>query len=189
MALVQRRRLGKSTAELKKLLDNYKPDAPQAVSFRINDYRPGPGSELKKLLAWFARPSDACQCETRADTMNDWGVEGCRENLDTILDWLMEEAQLRKLPHGRFTRAIARSLVLTAIRRLERKYPDGPPEPADRQLGGCRPAATHNARTLTTWARFILSKLTVALPLSVSPTITVPSTVQSKCSAQSSCCG
>ena len=60
-----------------------------------------------------------------------WGAEGCRENLDTILDWLMEEAQLRELPHGRFTRAIARSLVLTAIRRFERKYPDGPPEPAD----------------------------------------------------------
>src|SRR6056297_1471069 len=37
MALVQRKRLGKSTAELKKLLDNYKPDAPQAVSFRIVD--------------------------------------------------------------------------------------------------------------------------------------------------------
>jgi len=131
MALVQRKRLGKSTAELKKLLDNYKPDAPQAVSFRIGDYRPGPGSELKKMLAWFARPSDACQCETHADTMNDWGAEGCRDNLETILDWLMEEAQLRELPHGRFTRAIARSLVLTAIRRFERKYPDGPPEPED----------------------------------------------------------
>jgi hypothetical protein len=35
---------------------------------------PGPGSELRKMLAWFARPSDTCNCETRAETMNDWGV-------------------------------------------------------------------------------------------------------------------
>ncbi len=76
----------------------------------------GPGSELRKMLAWFARPSDTCKCETRAETMNDWGVEGCRTNLDTIIEWLLEEAQLRGLPHGKFTRTIAKSLVLTAIR-------------------------------------------------------------------------
>jgi hypothetical protein len=81
------------------------------------------------MLAWFARPSDTCKCETRAETMNDWGVEGCRTNLDTIIEWLLEEAQLRGLPNGKFTRTIAKSLVLTAIRRFERKFPDGAPEP------------------------------------------------------------
>ena len=63
--------------------------------------------------------------------MNDWGAAGCRENIETILDWLMEEAQERGLPHGRFTRVVARSLVDTAIRRYECKFPDGPPEPDD----------------------------------------------------------
>jgi len=133
MALVQRKRFGKPTDQLKKLLDNYKPDTQQPVSLRIGDYRPGPGSELKKMLAWFARPSDACQCESRADTMNDWGAEGCRQNLETIIDWLLEEAQIRGLPHGKFTRVVARSLVHTAIGRFERKYPDGPPEPTDEE--------------------------------------------------------
>ncbi len=61
--------------------------------------------------------------------MNDWGVEGCRTNLDTIIEWLLEEAQLRGLPNGKFTRTIAKSLVLTAIRRFERKFPDGALEP------------------------------------------------------------
>lgn len=131
MALVQRKRLGKSTDELKQLIRQYKADAEPPISFRIGDYRPGPGSELKKMLAWFAQPSDSCNCETRADAMNDWGAQGCRENLDTIVEWLMEEAQLRGLPHGRFTRIIARSLVVTAIRRFERKFPDGAPEPGD----------------------------------------------------------
>lgn len=137
MALVHRKRLGKSTDELKQMLTNYLPEA-EPPTLRINAYRPGPGSELKKMLAWFARPSESCQCETRADTMNDWGAEGCRQNLDIIVDWLLEEAQIRGLPHGKFTRVVARSLVNTAIGRFERKYPDGvgddddPDEQADR---------------------------------------------------------
>ena len=117
MGLVQRKRLGRPTDDLKKLLENYKPDSTPTISFRIGEYRPGPGSELKKMLTWFARPSTSCDCESHAETMNDWGAAGCRENIDTILDWLMEEAQERGLPHGRFTRVIASSLVDTAIRR------------------------------------------------------------------------
>ncbi len=133
MALVQRKRLGRPTAELKTLLDNYRPESTPTITFRIGDYRPGPGSELKKMLAWFARPNSSCDCESHAETMNDWGADGCRENIDTILDWLMEEAQERRLPHGRFTRIVARSLVDTAIRRYESKFPDGPPEPDDQE--------------------------------------------------------
>jgi hypothetical protein len=81
------------------------------------------------MLAWFAKPSETCNCETRVDTMNDWGADGCRRNIDTIVDWLLEEAQARGLPHGRFTATVARSLVSTAIRKYERKFPEGAPEP------------------------------------------------------------
>ena len=129
MALVQRKRLGRATDELKKLLVSYK----REPATDIAHYTPGPGSELKKMLAWFARSSTACDCDSHAETMNEWGADGCRENIDTILDWLMEEAHKRGLPHGRFTRVIARSLVDTAIRRYERKYPDGPPESGDNE--------------------------------------------------------
>ena len=83
------------------------------------------------MLAWFAKPSETCNCETRVDTMNDWGAEGCRRNFDTIVDWLLEEAQLRGLPHGRFTARIARGLVNTAIRKFEQKFPEGASEPND----------------------------------------------------------
>ena len=129
MAIVNKRRRNQSVDELKTLLKNYLPNQEEPTTLRIASYKPGPGSELRKMLAWFARPSDTCKCETRAETMNDWGVEGCRTNLDTIIEWLLEEAQLRGLPHGKFTRTIAKSLVLTAIRRFERKFPDGAPEP------------------------------------------------------------
>jgi hypothetical protein len=135
MAIVNKRRRNQSVHELKTLLKSYLPNQEEPTTLRIAAYKPGPGSELRKMLAWFARPSDTCKCETRAETMNDWGVEGCRTNLDTIIEWLLEEAQLRgpfitrKLAHGKFTRTIAKSLVLTAIRRFERKFPDGAPEP------------------------------------------------------------
>jgi hypothetical protein len=129
MAIVNRRRRNQNVDELKTLLKSYLPNQEEPATLRIAAYRPGPGNELRKMLAWFARPSDTCKCETRAETMNDWGVEGCRTNLDTIIEWLLEEAQLRGLPHGKFTRTIAKSLVLTAIRRFERKFPDGAPEP------------------------------------------------------------
>jgi len=129
MAIVNKRRRNQSVDELKTLLKSYLPNQEEPSTLRIAAFKPGPGSELRKMLAWFARPSDTCKCETRAETMNDWGVEGCRTNLDTIIEWLLEEAQLRGLPHGKFTRTIAKSLVLTAIRRFERKFPDGAPEP------------------------------------------------------------
>ncbi len=131
MALVERRRRHKPTDELKRMLDSYMPETQPPVSFKLGAYRPGPGSELRKMLSWFARPSDSCNCETRAETMNDWGASGCRTNVDTIVDWLIEEAELRGLPHGQFTQVVAKSLVLTAIRRFERKFPDGAPEPND----------------------------------------------------------
>ena len=131
MAIVNRKRRKQPVATLTQLLKNYLPETVEPVTLKIATHGPGPGSELKKMLAWFARPSESCNCETRAETMNDWGVDGCRQNFETIVDWLMEEAELRGLPNGKFTRIIAQSLVTTAIRRFERKFPDGAPDPDD----------------------------------------------------------
>ena len=120
LAIVHRKRRKQAVASLTRLLKNYLPESSAPETLKITAYAPGPGSELKKMLAWFARPSESCNCETRAETMNDWGVDGCRQNFETIVDWLMEEAELRGLPSGKFTRIIAQSLVTTAIRRGEK---------------------------------------------------------------------
>ncbi|GAA5509152.1 hypothetical protein [Novipirellula caenicola] len=134
MALVNKKRRKKDTRELYAMLGSYLPDRQQEpATLKITDYRPGPGNELKNMLAWFAKPNETCNCETRVDTMNDWGAEGCLRNIDTIADWLLEEAQLRGMPHGRFTRVIAKSLVQTAVRKFLRKFPDGAPEPNDNE--------------------------------------------------------
>ena len=88
MALVNKKRRKQDVNELESLLRNY------LTRTRLNPRRsrsiafvPGPGNELKRMLAWFAKPNETCNCETRVDTMNDWGAEGCRRNIDTIVDW------------------------------------------------------------------------------------------------------
>ena len=51
------------------------------------------------------------------------------------------------------------------------------------QLGGCFPSIAHKDLTSTSGGRFIRSNWIVAFPTSVSPTMRVPLTDQSKCSS------
>ena len=46
--------------------------------------------------------------------MDHKGADWCRENIDTIVGWLREEAEKQSLP---FSELAARMLVLYAIRR------------------------------------------------------------------------
>ena len=57
----------------------------------------GPGTHLHRLLAAFGvRPGSGCDCEDRMAKMDRQGVDWCRENLDVIADWLVEEARERQ---------------------------------------------------------------------------------------------
>lgn len=78
----------------------------------------GPGYELKKILGWFGiKPVGKCKCNKRAKMMDKWGPATCREKIETIVDWLQEEAGQRGLP---FLRIAAKTTVLLAILRAER---------------------------------------------------------------------
>jgi hypothetical protein len=75
----------------------------------------GPGTELQKLLGRIGLgEKSSCQCKSRARLMDAKGPEWCRDNLDTIVGWLREEAQKRGLP---FLETGARLMVKLAIRR------------------------------------------------------------------------
>jgi len=88
----------------------------------------GPGTELAKLLKmplrvlgslWRVNVGSGClTCYDYAAEMNRWGVAGCRERLEEIVDRLQEEAKLLGLP---FTRRGASFLVRLAIRRAEKQ--------------------------------------------------------------------
>jgi len=59
----------------------------------------GPGTELKKLLSMIGiNASPSCSCNSRARVMDEWGPEKCEKEIETILEWLKEEASKRKLP-------------------------------------------------------------------------------------------
>lgn len=74
----------------------------------------GPGTELKKILTRFGiRPGKNCKCERRARKMDQQGPKWCRENIDTIIGWLKEEANKRKLP---FVNRLGKYLVNKAIK-------------------------------------------------------------------------
>lgn len=75
----------------------------------------GVGTELKKLLSRLgitAQPG--CSCLARANAMDARGVPWCRANVETIVDWLQEEAAKRGLP---FVRLAGKAIVHLAIRR------------------------------------------------------------------------
>ena len=82
----------------------------------------GPGTELKKLISWFIwiRDVDGCKaCYNREQQMNQWGPEGCRSNINLIVDWLRESAAKHSLP---FSETLARILINKAIRNSEKHY-------------------------------------------------------------------
>lgn len=83
------------------------------------DRRKGyPGHELKKLLAKIGiHATPNCSCTARANAMDKRGVAWCEENVETICDWLQEEATKRKLP---FLRVAGKALINLAIRRAKK---------------------------------------------------------------------
>ena len=84
---------------------------------------PGVGAEVKKLLAKMgieAQPN--CSCNRHAYEMDHRGPDWCEENIETIVDWLKEQAHLRKMP---FVRIAGRLLVKRAIRNTRKGIKHG----------------------------------------------------------------
>jgi len=54
----------------------------------------GPGTELKKMLVSVGiQSSPTCDCNAKMHIMDGWGVQGCRDNRDTIIQWLTTNAE------------------------------------------------------------------------------------------------
>jgi hypothetical protein len=78
----------------------------------------GPGSILSGMIsAMGVKSTPNCSCRRHAIEMNTNGPEWCEENMGTILSWLQEESEKRKLP---FIRSVAKLMVQRAINRSRR---------------------------------------------------------------------
>ncbi len=51
----------------------------------------GPGTELKAILhSLDINPVASCDCNSRANQMDAWGVQGCRDRIDEIVGWMRD---------------------------------------------------------------------------------------------------
>lgn len=90
----------------------------QPQNIKEVDIGQGAGTELKKLLKLIGiTASPTCGCNAKAKTMNENGLEWCKSNMDTIVEWLKEEATKRNLPFFSYG---AKKLVKFAINRAEK---------------------------------------------------------------------
>ncbi len=81
----------------------------------------GTGIELKRILKWviiFTKKD--CNCEQHVFVMNSEGPDWCEKNIKTIVGWMKEEAQKRKLKLL-FNEKLATLLVKKAIRNARKK--------------------------------------------------------------------
>jgi hypothetical protein len=79
----------------------------------------GAGTELKKLLLKLRlNPAPNCKCNVRMNTMNLNGCDWCEQNIDTITEWLREEAQRANLP---FVSTGAKIIIKRAIHNARKK--------------------------------------------------------------------
>lgn len=95
-----------------------RPNSPATIPPDIG----GPGTELKELLRFLgftASPTCSCNARARAMDENEYMEPGwCEANMDAILGWLQEQAEVRGLP---FVRTAAKILVNRAIATAKRK--------------------------------------------------------------------
>jgi|GEM_PF-2749401 len=83
------------------------------------------------ILKWVGEgPTRECGCKDRITKMNRWGPAGCREHLNEIVEWMMDEAKQRgwwryavAVPGSRL---FVRRMVLGAIKKAERALSEQP---------------------------------------------------------------
>ncbi len=81
----------------------------------------GTGTQLEKLLRIVGiTEKEDCKCGSRAAVMNSEGPDWCEKNIKTIVEWMKEEAQKRKLKLL-FNEKLATLLVKRAIKNARKK--------------------------------------------------------------------
>lgn len=83
----------------------------------------GPGTILASMFSAIGiKSTPTCSCRRHALEMNSRGLEWCENNLDTILGWLKEECEKRKIP---WVETVARLVVNRALNKSRKYQLDG----------------------------------------------------------------
>lgn len=93
---------------------------PKIKTDTLEDHPYGPGTMLHNMLKKVGiKTTPDCSCLKKAIEMNKNGYAWCENNIETILKWLKEESQKRKLPFVEFA---AKLLVQRAIKKSKKHY-------------------------------------------------------------------
>lgn len=87
----------------------------------LENHPNGPGTILHGFLKKIGITSTpTCSCNMRAIEMNEKGPEWCQENIDTIFEWLKEEADKRKYVYQDWCiKALINRSIKRAIKKCE----------------------------------------------------------------------
>lgn len=123
-----------------------------AWKYAPTQHQSGVGTELSKIFSWFwYYEKPGCKCKHYASEMNKNGIEWCRNNLPTIVEWVQEGAKSQGVSMGAIKTLGAKAAILMAISRAEsqeKKVPVVSEEDVLRALetldaGGSRPDNWH----------------------------------------------
>lgn len=81
----------------------------------------GPGTELKEIVPKFFK-SSGCQCNNYAAQMDKWGVEGCEEKFDQIVEYLVKQARGWAIP-AFASKPMASRWLRMAIENAKKDWP------------------------------------------------------------------
>jgi len=83
-------------------------------------HQEGVGTELAKIFAWFwYHEKPGCKCKHYATEMNKNGIEWCKNNIPTIMEWIHEGAKAQGVSMGVIRDLGAKAAILMAIKRAE----------------------------------------------------------------------
>tara|TARA_R110000824_G_scaffold95111_3_gene228868 strand:- start:1244 stop:2578 length:1335 start_codon:yes stop_codon:yes gene_type:complete len=95
---------------------------PKRATTKEESIGAGPGTELSKLLPKQLE-SRGCACKDYAKKMNRWGVEGCRQRFDSIVEYLVTKGKATPLLGwipSVAARPVAKRLLTMAIERADK---------------------------------------------------------------------
>lgn len=97
----------------------------------IPPQRPKVGDVLSRMIfdRYGRSVTAGCDCTSRIADMNAWGPDGCAQNIDTIVDWLIEAAaavgDVRAMLPAWAQRWKLRGLVRKAVKAVREWAPAG----------------------------------------------------------------
>ncbi len=72
----------------------------------------GFGTRLANTLGWFIPQEPGCKCPGYQDLLDTWTPEYIRANLDRVVGWLQNEAEVRRIPFSRtLTKLLLQALL------------------------------------------------------------------------------